>query len=53
MGLQRENGSGAAGARCFRAIEAEVYAYTPQLPRFTAFCMRFPGACSVLAESIG
>jgi hypothetical protein len=53
MGLPRENGSGEAGRTAFRAIEAEVYAYTPQLPRFTMFCMGFQGARSMLAESIG
>jgi hypothetical protein len=37
MGLQLEKGVGVANARSFRAIEAEVYAYTPQLPRFTVF----------------
>jgi len=52
-GLQREKGAGRASARCFRAIEAEVYAYTPQLPRFTMFCIGFQGARSMLAESIG
>jgi hypothetical protein len=53
MGLQREKGAGRASARCFRAIEAEVYAYTPQLPRFTMFCMGFQGARSMLGELIG
>jgi hypothetical protein len=51
--MQRKKGAGRASARRFRAIEAEVYAYTPQLPRFTVFCMGFQGARSMLGESIG
>jgi hypothetical protein len=37
MGLRPEKGVSVANARCFRAIEGEVYAYTVRLPRFTAF----------------
>jgi hypothetical protein len=50
MELRREKGTDAAGARCFSAqLEAEVYAYTAQLPRFAAF----PVLRSVSAKSIG
>jgi hypothetical protein len=36
-GVASEKGANTTGARCFRAIEAEVYAYAVRLPRFAAF----------------
>lgn len=47
MGLRPEKGVGVANARCFRAIEGEVYAYAVQLPRFTVFCQRFALPCRI------
>jgi len=34
-------------------LEAEVYAYTAQLPRFAAFSGALPGKATVFGESIG
>ena len=50
MGLRREKGIGQGRRALFYAqLEAEVYAYTAQLPRFAAF----PVLRSVSAKSIG
>jgi hypothetical protein len=54
MGLRREKGIGQGRHALFYAqLEAEVYAYTAQLPRFAAFSQALPSSSRVRVESIG
>jgi hypothetical protein len=54
MGLRREKGIGQGRRALFYAqLEAEVYAYTAQLPRFAAFSQASPAHSGAWAGSIG
>jgi hypothetical protein len=54
MGLWREKGIGEGRRALFSAqLEAEVYAYAAQLPRFAAFSRVLPARSRVWIESIG
>jgi hypothetical protein len=54
MGLRREKGIGQGRRALFYAqLEAEVYAYTAQLPRFAAFSGVLQTRSGAWLESIG